>query len=117
MDPRYLVVADALRERIRGLPPGSPLPGEHELAARFGVSRVTVRRALSLLERTGLVSRQRGRGTTVNPPKIERWLAPSHPLEDDFRQQGRQFETRVIECKREMLPPEFVSERLRLAPG
>jgi GntR family transcriptional regulator len=75
-----------------------------------------MRRSLSLLERTGLVSRQRGRGTIISPPKIDRWLAPSRPLEDDFRQHDGQFQTRVVEYKRQVLAPGFVTERLRLAP-
>ena len=43
---------------------GSPqaLPGEHELASRFRVSRATVRRALASLESDGLVVRRRGAG-------------------------------------------------------
>ncbi|HTO34476.1 MULTISPECIES: GntR family transcriptional regulator [Alphaproteobacteria] len=44
-------------------PPGKPIPGELELARRFAVSRVTVRKTLSLLENDGLVSRRRGVGT------------------------------------------------------
>ena len=71
-EARYLLVADALRHRIETQDPNSLLPAEHALAQQFGVSRVTIRRALGLLERSGLVSRERGRGTTVNPPKITR---------------------------------------------
>jgi DNA-binding GntR family transcriptional regulator len=49
--------------------PGSMLPGEHELAATHGVSRQTVRAALNLLERDGLVERRRGAGTFVLAPR------------------------------------------------
>ena len=41
------------------------LPGEHELAKMFGVSRITSVRALNELAAHGLVSRERGRGTLV----------------------------------------------------
>ncbi|MCA3255791.1 MAG: GntR family transcriptional regulator [Alphaproteobacteria bacterium] len=56
-----------LRQRISDgvLPAERPLPAEPKLATDFGVSRVTVRRALSLLERDGLVDRRRGAGTYV----------------------------------------------------
>ncbi|MCW5750042.1 MAG: GntR family transcriptional regulator [Alphaproteobacteria bacterium] len=56
-----------LRDRIaRGeLPPGGPLPGEHMLALEYGVSRITVRRALAELAREGLVDRRQGAGTFV----------------------------------------------------
>ncbi len=45
--------------------PGTLLPAEQKLAATLGVSRVTVRRALDVLERDGLVERRVGSGTTV----------------------------------------------------
>ena len=95
----------------------SLLPSEHDLARRFGVSRVTIRRALGLLERSGLVSRQRGRGTMVNPPKITRWLSPRYPFEEDLRRQGVRFETRILEYTPRHLPPAPIPERLRLPPG
>lgn len=44
---------------------GSFLPGEHELAARYEVSRITANRALNELARAGLVRREKGRGTIV----------------------------------------------------
>lgn len=45
------------------------LPPEPELCARFGVSRITVRRAVADLEEIGLVRRQQGRGTFVSPAR------------------------------------------------
>ncbi|MGV9768527.1 GntR family transcriptional regulator [Microbacterium sp. NPDC003461] len=45
------------------------LPPEPELCARFGVSRITVRRAVADLEGIGLVQRQQGRGTFVSPAR------------------------------------------------
>ena len=83
--PRYLAVTEALRAEITAAPPNTLLPTEQQLARRFGVSRLTLRRALGLLERSGLVSRQRGRGTIASLPKIGRLLAPLYTLEEDLR--------------------------------
>ncbi len=47
---------------------GDQLPTEEELRAQYGVSRVTVQRALQSLEERGLLKRQRGRGTYVSAP-------------------------------------------------
>lgn len=51
------MIVDQIRSLIRGgqLRPGDHLPAERELAARFGVSRVTMRDALRVLESTGLI--------------------------------------------------------------
>ncbi|GAB6856734.1 GntR family transcriptional regulator [Microbacterium xylanilyticum] len=46
---------------------GERLPAEPELCERFGVSRITIRRAVADLERLGFVRRQQGRGTFVSP--------------------------------------------------
>src|SRR5262245_5276042 len=88
-DARYLQVAEAIRLQIDALGTNSLLPTEHQLAKRFGVSRVTVRGALGLLERSGLVSRQRGRGTIVNPPKVTRSFSPLLTIEEDFQRQNQ----------------------------
>src|SRR5690349_3513479 len=45
--------------------PDGRLPSEARLCERFGVSRITVRRAVSDLEGMGVVERQQGRGTFV----------------------------------------------------
>jgi DNA-binding GntR family transcriptional regulator len=65
--PRYLQIAETLRQEIRrgDYPVGQQLPSEAALCKRFGVSRYTARAALHLIEDLGLISRQRGAGTTV----------------------------------------------------
>lgn len=69
---RYQRVQEALAEELTRdrRPPGSPLPPERALAEHFGVSRVTLRRALDELERAGLVSRTPGGGWVVAGPRI-----------------------------------------------
>lgn len=56
-----------LQEKIvRGTPAaGESLPGELRLAEDYGVSRVTIRRALDALEAQGLIERRAGSGTIV----------------------------------------------------
>jgi GntR family transcriptional regulator len=70
--PVYQQIADDLRGRIRsGLySAGSKLPSETELVDEFGVTRVTVRRGLAVLEQEGLTEAVRGKGVFVaeSPP-------------------------------------------------
>lgn len=65
--PLYGRIATLMRQRIRdGLwRPGEQLPTLEDLVVEFGASRVTLRQALDLLERDGLIARHRGRGTFV----------------------------------------------------
>ncbi|GIV01118.1 MAG: transcriptional regulator [Actinomycetota bacterium] len=69
---RYQRVQEALAEEIARdrRPAGSPLPPERALAEHFGVSRVTMRRALAELERAGVVARAPSGGWVVAGTRI-----------------------------------------------
>lgn len=71
--PKYSHVKDLIVDMIRsqGLAAGDQLPTELELAEKFGVSRNTVRQAVSELVSEGLVSKQQGSGTYYNGHKGE----------------------------------------------
>ena len=116
VDARYLQIADGLRLETGQLGPNALLPSELQLARRYGVSRVTIRRALGLLERGGLVSRRRGRGTVVNPPKVLR-RPLAFTLDDDLRRQASRLDTRVLHHEPEIEPPDAVRAALGLEPG
>ena len=69
--PGKSLLADRLRDALleemtsSQLPPGTKLPTEGELVARFGVSRATVREAVTSLVEAGYVTRRRGSGSYV----------------------------------------------------
>lgn len=65
--PLYFAVETALRDRIRTgeFRPGDPLPTEEALGQAYGVSRITVRRALEALTAQGLILRRRGVGSFI----------------------------------------------------
>lgn len=64
----YVQIEQSLRRIIasQALQAGDPLPTEAELCKQFRVSRSTIRQALSRLERDGLVTRMRGKGTFLS---------------------------------------------------
>lgn len=68
------VIRDMIVTELR---PGDFIPSEAELCKRFGVSRVTIRQAITSLVYEGYLMRLQGRGTMVMPPKHEMQLAPS----------------------------------------
>lgn len=65
--PLYGRIAMLMRQRVLGgqWPARSQMPTIEALMTEFGVSRVTIRLALDMLERDGLIERHRGRGTFV----------------------------------------------------
>ncbi|MEC5397527.1 phosphonate metabolism transcriptional regulator PhnF [Uliginosibacterium sp. H1] len=62
-------IAEDIKKQV--FAPGERLPNETELAERFGVNRHTVRRALGVLERGGLIRVEQGRGTFVQDYAID----------------------------------------------
>jgi DNA-binding FadR family transcriptional regulator len=62
-------VAEAMAQMVLGgMPPGTSLPSEGDLAARFSVSRLTVREAVKMLAGRGLLDVGRGRRAIVKEP-------------------------------------------------
>ena len=83
--PKYAQIADIFRQRIaRGTwTHGFRLPANEDLASEFGVSRVTIRQAVELLARDGVIGAQQGRGTFVTGSlRQDRWLKVETTLSD-----------------------------------
>ncbi|WP_400164417.1 FadR/GntR family transcriptional regulator [Brevibacillus sp. TJ4] len=61
------IISRELLEAIEAgkYPPGSKLPTENELAAQFGVSRIPIREALSVLRAAGVITSRQGGGSFV----------------------------------------------------
>jgi len=97
--PLYMRVKEAILKPIVSgeLRPGDRLPTEDELMRSHRVSRITVRQALELLERDGLVERFAGKGTfvTSRPPGAG-WTASSI---DDVLQLGAETFPEKIEWR------------------
>jgi GntR family transcriptional regulator len=75
---------------------GGQLPTEDSLIARFGVSRITVRRAIQNLVARSLVEIRRGKGTFVAAPKIIQELTELSGFVEDMHALGRKPTARVI---------------------
>jgi len=94
----YSVVETVLAGEITNgeLKAGDQLPTEDRLIARFGVSRITVRRAIQNLVNRGLVEIRRGKGTFVAAPKITQELTELSGFVEDMHAIGRKATARVI---------------------
>jgi GntR family transcriptional regulator len=74
--PLYIQIAEGLIGQIESgeLAPGDQLPPERELSEKLRVNRMTLRRALRVLEARGLVVRKHGVGTYIAEPRIARQM-------------------------------------------
>ena len=99
--PRYHRIAEALRERIRDgeWAAGAPLPNQRRLAREFGVTLMTLRHALELLERDDLITRRHGLGTFVAAPSIDYDILQSRRFAGDLSAQGEAVSTRVLDAR------------------
>ena len=61
----YNNIAQQLEKEIQGLPEGTRLPSERDMAQKYGVSRNVLREAVRLLSEKGLLNSQPGRGIYV----------------------------------------------------
>jgi len=88
--PLYVQIADGLLDRIESgdLSPGDRLPPERELSEMLSVNRMTLRRALRMLEGQGLLIRRQGDGTYVAKPKIERQASQVFPFTKGMERRG-----------------------------
>jgi GntR family transcriptional regulator len=115
--PNYYRLESHLRESLRNgaLRPGDPVPSESSLCQQFGVSRTTVRQALSRLVYDGLITRHRGRGSFVAEPRLEH-SKPFLSFEEEMRARGATTGIKLLDMRTE--PAEGrVAENLGIAEG
>jgi GntR family transcriptional regulator len=113
----YRTVHDSLRERILAgdYPPGVALPSEPRLVQDYGVSLITVRRALQELVLDGLIERRQGVGSFVREPSHGVVVGLSS-FDTDVAE-GRLRLTRDLLADTELPAPADVAARLRLPEG
>jgi GntR family transcriptional regulator len=93
---------------------GKALPSEAECVQRFGVSRPTVRQAMSYLLSQGLITREKGRGTFVAPLNLVHDV--SHGFEDDMHAAHRSVQYTLLGWEK-ISPPADVAAILGQEAG
>ncbi|MEM7347185.1 MAG: GntR family transcriptional regulator [Chloroflexota bacterium] len=113
--PVYVQIAEMLHEQIEAgeLAPGDRLSSERDLSQQLQVNRLTVRRALQVLETRGLINRRHGDGTYVAQPKIERQAGQLVPFTPTMQQQGYTPGAKVITFEKQPVNA-TVAQKLQL---
>jgi len=114
---RWRQIAESLSGDITGAHfPDGRLPTEPDLAARFGVNRHTIRRAIAALAEQGLVRVEQGRGTFVANRHIDYLLGRRTRFSTNLQRQGREPGHRLIATTRGP-GDKTTAQALALAPG
>jgi len=111
----YQRLYNILREKIwsKEYSPGFKLPTERELCSEFGVSRITVRHALMLLEEQGLIERMQGRGTFVKATKPKKIAIMDYAYSNAMKLELPGTKRKLI-CHELIVPPADIASSLNL---
>ncbi len=116
--PLYQQLMSRLKNDILAgvYPPGARIPSEQVLCDTYGVSRVTVRKAMLDLVQEGLLVRRQGKGTFVAQERIQRDLQQITSFSDACRQTGHTAGARLVSAELTEASAED-AEKLGLASG
>lgn len=127
--PLYYQIQENLRNQIDAQvwKPGEQIPTEQTLCEQFGVSRITVIRALMRLVQEGILVREQGKGTFVATPALVMTPPKLMSFTEDMKSRGLEAGTTVLSAAIKPCPPKLVEvfgadplwivERLRTANG
>lgn len=112
--PLWAQLEHELQHRLDGGEFDERFPTDSELVDEYGVSRHTVREAIRHLNKTGILRRERGRGTVVNRSEFEQPLGALYSLFESVESSGAEQRSTVIELAKTADPA--VADRLGLQP-
>lgn len=110
--PLWAQLEAALRARLEQGDFADTFPTDLELTESYEVSRHTVREAIRHLNKTGVLKRERGRGTVVNRSEFEQSLGTLYSLFQSVESTGVEQTSEVLRC--EVVQDSIAAARLGL---
>ncbi|MEE3650307.1 MULTISPECIES: GntR family transcriptional regulator [unclassified Brenneria] len=113
----YKSIAEQLRSRINSVEfsAGDAIPAEKTLAAQFSVSRMTIRKAIEILVKDGLLQRRHGSGTYIQQKDFQHESRALNSFAEHMRRIGRTAQNEVVDFRIIPAPPSIASQlRLRV---
>ena len=98
--PLHVQVRETIRREVREgglIDKTGRLMTEAELGRHFGVSRITIRNAISPLVEEGMFARSRGRGTFLQSNQPENWVGRLMGFSETIRDAGYQAGAKVLQ--------------------
>ena len=116
--PPYARVKQYLKDALEAgrWAPGAQMPSEAELVGQFGVSRMTVHRALRELQDAGLITRLQGVGTFAAQLNRVSSTLTINDIQEEIQRRGHRHDASV-HLKRAEAAPAALAHRLGLNPG
>ncbi len=112
--PLWAQLEHELRRRLDDREFDERFPTDSELVEQYGVSRHTVREAIRHLNKTGILHRERGRGTVVRRAEFEQPLGALYSLFNSVESSGAEQRSTVVDLREDIDP--VIAERLDLPP-
>lgn len=116
--PLYYQLKELLKEDIKTMDVGDPIPTEQELCKHFAISRPTVRQAIAELVSEGYLRRSKGKGTFIAQPKIDQdFLLVLESFNREMREKGLAPSTEVLTLEVITVGEDTISQNLQLNSG
>lgn len=116
--PKYVYVKEDIRRKIlcKEWVDGCRIPVEAEFCEMYGVSRITVRKALEELQAEGYLEKVQGKGTYVRNRMVEQHLSKFYSFNEELRKRGMKEQAEVVELST-VNADEELARYLQIAPG
>lgn len=98
VSPMHVQLREVIRNKIEDgeYEKGMTIPSENELAAAYGINRLTVRNAIAALVKEGLLKSVQGKGVYVMGPKIERDLETLGGFRQTMREKNKKPDIKLL---------------------